>query len=344
MKPGIVRAMSAARGSLFAVRLARVAVFVLVVLGMAAGSAWASFPGRNGTIVYGLSSGDRYSGSASSIQAVNSRSGRVRLLRNCPLRMDRPAPDCAVSSPHYSPDGRRIAFPMVEFTYPSNQPEQSRPGVGIMASDGTRFESKPTANRYSRLAWSPAGDRFLLERFFRPASGTDPFSMYITSLAGNELSQLMPGSAQGPASPQPDWASTGEIAFVGAATGCTYPCEQNIFVTRVGESPRRLTFRGGDGPSWSPHGSKLAFVRRLSATQSDIYIVRRNGRGLRRFTRRGGFSPTWSPDGKWIAFLRGGDLHVIRINGKRRRRLVRGVSEADGLGLAEAVDWQPLPR
>jgi hypothetical protein len=153
-------------------------------------------------IAYGLSSAGKYTGSITSIQAVNPRSRRVRLLRNCPLRMDRPEPDCGVSSPRYSPDGRRIAFLTSYFAYPADGPMQTQPGVGIMASDGTGVENHPTANQYSRLAWWPAGDRFLLERFFRPASGTDPFAMYIASLEGKELSQVMPRSAQGPASPQ----------------------------------------------------------------------------------------------------------------------------------------------
>lgn len=327
---------------LMGLRLARGTAIAFVLLCTAAGPAWASFPGRNGAIAYGVSSGDRSSVPATSIRAVDPRTGRVRVLRDCPIRADRPSPDCSVAGPHYSPNGLRIAFPTVELAYPVDQPEQSRPGLGIMAADGTRFENHPTPNRYSRLAWSPQGNRFLLERSLTPEDR--PAAMFIASLAGNELSQVTPGAAQGRASPQPDWSSTGRIAFVASPTGCAFRCREDIFVKRVGGTARRLTYRGGSSPSWSPHATKLAFVRRVGALRGDIYIVEKNGRGLRRLTYRGGYSPTWSPDGKWIAFMRGGDLHVVRTNGERRRRLVKDVGDDFGLGLAEAVDWQALQR
>ena len=303
----------------------------------------ASFPGRNGAIVYGQSTGDRNTAFFTSIEAMNPRTRRVRVLRSCPRRMNRPFPDCALWSPHYSPDGRRIAFLTSYYAQPGTPGTQTQPGVGTMAPNGSGFEHRPTANQYSRLAWSPEGDRFLMERFFRPASGTDPFAMYITSLEGREIAQVTPGSSRGPASPQPDWSSRGEIAFVVVATGCTHSCRENIFIRRVGAIPRRLTSRGGTSPSWSPRGAKVAFVRRVSSTQSDVFIIRRTGRGLRRLTYRGGLTPTWSPDGKWIAFVRGRDLHVIRADGKRRRLLVRDVAKPDGPDATEAADWQPLP-
>ena len=115
-------------------------------------------------------------------------------------------------------------------------------------------------------------------------------------------------------------------------------CE-DIFITRLGGTPRRLTHRGGSSPSWSPHGYNLAFVRR-----DNVYIVRRNGRGLHRVTRRGASNPAWSPDGRWIAFIRNGDLYVIRPNGEDRRRVVHGAVTALGEGpQVQSVDWQALP-
>ena len=122
-------------------------------------------------------------------------------------------------------------------------------------------------------------------------------------------------------------------------------------MTRLGGTPRRLTHRGGLSPSWSPHGTKLAFVR-LSRSEprgddrGDVYLVRRDGSGLRRLTRRGGYSPAWSPDGRWIAFIRDGDLYLVRTTGRRPRRLVDELGP-DGYGLGPqvtSVDWQALPR
>ena len=318
-------------------------VLVLVVCATAA-PAQASFPGRNGTIVYSWTTANKDAGSPTSIRAVSPRGGRVRVLRECPLRTDLgtsvPYPDCEVSSPRYSPNGRRIAFPIVQMVYPVGQPWQSRPGLGLMASDGTGLEERAGANRYQRLAWSPDGDRFLLQRELAPPGY--PSTVFLASLDGTELSQVTPESTQAP-----DWSSTGQIAF-GRYTDldCRPGCK-DIFVMRLGGTPRRLTYRGGSSPSWSPHGTKLAFVRSVGQGRADIYLIRRNGRGLRRLTRRGGHSPAWSPNGKWVAFIREGDLYVVRTTGRGRRRLVDelGPDKEYGLGpQVESLDWQPLPR
>jgi TolB protein len=143
----------------------------------------------------------------------------------------------------------------------------------------------------------------------------------------------------------PDWSSTGQIAFSRFRDPCPPGCG-DIYLTRLDGRLRRLTYRGGYGPSWSPHGTKLAFVRGPIGGQADIYLIGRDGRGLRRLTRRGGHSPAWSPDGKWIAFIREGDIHVVRTTGRGQRRLVDELGPDGELTLGPqvtSVDWQPLP-
>jgi TolB protein len=202
-----------------------------------------------------------------------------------------------------------------------------------MASDGTGFEEHAIENGYGALAWSPTGDRLLVWRG----------GLFLASLDGAELSQVTPG-ATGP----PDWSSTGQIAFSDFPSRSCYPACFDIYLTRLGGSPRRLTFRGGYSPSWSPHGTKLAFVRfdhNPGADDREIYIVRRNGRGLHRFTRRSGGGPSWSPDGQGIAFIRHGSLYLASSTGGHLRRVVKGFADALGEGeQVVSVDWQPLPR
>jgi WD40 repeat protein len=322
-------------------------VAVLVVACGTAGPAWGSFPGSNGTIVYEWTSANKYVASPTSIRAVEPRGGPVRVLRDCPLRTDRgfgPSIDCHVSTPRYSPDGSRIAFSAAHFDYPPGEGEQYTPGLGLMASDGTGLDERASAEASFRLAWSPAGDRLLLEHH-APGSAPSASTIFLASLDGTELGQVMPQWTGAP-----DWSSTGRIAFVRSNPGCAFACP-NIFVTRLGGTPRRLTHRGGLSPSWSPHGTKLAFVRqsrsRRDDDRGDVYLVRRDGSGLRRLTRRGGYSPAWSPDGRWIAFIRAGDLYVVRTTGGRLRRLVDelGPDETYQLGpQVMSVDWQALPR
>jgi hypothetical protein len=321
-------------------------VVAVVILCATAGPAWATFPGRNGTIVYGWTGVSSYRAgpTATSIRAVDPRSGRVRTLRDCPLRTDAPVThtECGVLAPRYSPDGLRIAFPSTrivpDFT---GQPWQFQPGVTTMASDGTGLEVHATEHQYWAIAWAPTGDRFLLAR---QLGSLGPDAIFLASLDATELSEVTPEFTR-----EPDWSSTGQIAF-SRASDADYPkCYPNcvdIWLMRVGGIPRRLTYRGGFSPTWSPHGTKLAFARRAGQGQADVYIVGRNGRGLRRLTYRGGYSPSWSPDGKWIAFIREGDLYVVRTTGRGRRRVVDAPVQSEyGEGpQVNAVDWQALPR
>jgi dipeptidyl aminopeptidase/acylaminoacyl peptidase len=307
-----------------------------------AGPSWASFPGGNGKIVYGWISANKYVGSPTSIRTVDPRSGRIRVLRDCPLRTDRQPwnyPDCQVLAPRYSADGMRIAFPSVQFTYPPGEAWQQRPAIATMARDGSQVEEHVGSHSYYRLAWSPAGDRLLLQRAVPDSS--NPSAIFVASLDGVEMSQATPEGSQ-----TPDWSSTGRIAFVRTDPKCSFGCP-DIFITRLGGTPRRLTHRGGLSPSWSPHGTKLAFVRQVRGGKADVYLIGRDGRGLRRLTYRGGYSPAWSPDGKRIAFIRDGDIYIVRTNGRGLRRLVdeMGPDETYGLGAqVESLDWQPLPR
>ena len=308
-------------------------IFVVVLAGLAAlaAPASASFPGRNGAIAYAWTGESAYRAgpTATSIRTVDPRTGRVRVLRDCPLRDDglrTVFTDCSVGGPRYSPDGGRIAFPMSRVMLEGTTP-RSQPGLGTMAPDGGGFEEHPTATGpWRALAWSPAGDRLLAERLPGGDGG-----IFLAAPDGAELGELTPGPASAP-----DWASTGQIAFA----------RSDVYVMRVGGAPRRLTHRGGLSPSWSPDGKRLAFVRE-AAGRADVHVVRRDGHGLRRVTRRGGYAPAWSPDGRWIAFLRRGDVHVVRSSGGALRRLVNAPSrdsfDTRG-GFATSLDWQPLPR
>jgi Tol biopolymer transport system component len=313
-----------------------ICVAVSLMLCAAAESAWASFPGRNGKIAY-LWIGEsayRAGPTATSIRTVDPRTGVVRVLRDCPLRADAPSTytECSVRAPSYAPDGSQLAF-AVTHTTPGAPGEALRvePGLATMAATGGSLAEHVTEHDYLAVSWSPAGARFLLDRF-PMGSGADN-AVFLATLDGTELSQVALGQGA-------DWSSRGEIAFGRYRARACLPMCEDIFITRLGGAPRRLTHRGGSSPSWSPHGYKLAFVRR-----DNVYIVRRNGRGLHRVTRRGGSNPAWSPDGRWIAFIRNGDAYVIRPNGEDRRRLVHGAVTALGEGpQVQSIDWQAIPR
>jgi Tol biopolymer transport system component len=98
-----------------------------------------------------------------------------------------------------------------------------------------------------------------------------------------------------------------------------------------GRGPERRLTTGYDyDPDWSPSGRRLVFTRYSpDGSLEEIWI--RYASGERRLAEGG--DPAWSVKG-WIAFERHGDIYVVRPDGSRLRRVVRGSDP----------DWSPGGR
>jgi Tol biopolymer transport system component len=66
----------------------------------------------------------------------------------------------------------------------------------------------------------------------------------------------------------------------------------------------KLTSEWDNFPLWSPRGDRIAFVRRNSAGDFQIFTIHPDGSGLTQLTRTHGNDAhlAWSPDGERILF------------------------------------------
>jgi dipeptidyl aminopeptidase/acylaminoacyl peptidase len=83
-------------------------------------------------------------------------------------------------------------------------------------------------------------------------------------------------------------------------------------------------------------------VERSSARDSDIFVVD-GGRSARSLTDRAWwqFDPKWSPDGRKILFSSYGNIHVMRADGSKERRLVWSKQRGDKRWVALHPAWSP---
>jgi WD40-like Beta Propeller Repeat len=111
----------------------------------------------------------------------------------------------------------------------------------------------------------------------------------------------------------PVWAPTGDrIAYQRIEMGCFGP-RQTYVIDADGGPPARMPL-GGERPSWSPDGRRLAFGPLLTIANAD-------GSGHESLRHYPSWHPTWSPDGRLIAFGGGGgaggplDVYTIGSDG-----------------------------
>ena len=134
----------------------------------------------------------------------------------------------------------------------------------------------------------------ILSRELRESGPSAGPGLFLVSLDGTELGQIGPDLAYGA-----DWSSRGATAFSRYRDASCLPACDDVYIMRPGGTPRRLTYRGGSTPSWSPGGTKLVFAR---VSGGQLRPVR--GPAGRPWPhaadRRGGYNPAWSPDGKWM--------------------------------------------
>lgn len=131
---------------------------------------------------------------------------------------------------------------------------------------------------------------------------------------------VLPLVAAGPAAAAFPGAN-GRIAYSRLMNASTF--NYDIWTMRAdGALKTRLTKTSAPehDPTWSPDGSRIAFVRWIGTgfeRNAELYVMRANGTGVTRLTTRAStdWAPSWSPDGKRLAFAsdRDGDFEIYVV-------------------------------
>lgn len=246
------------------------------------------------------------------------------------------------SPPVWSPDGQKIIV---------NSSDSANAELDILNADGSSPVFFADLCAYSQTgnapagcganwgspAWSPDGRTVVFAQFDFTSRTTEIYSKAIGGGSTIALTQS-PGSNSNPSwQPLPPARRNGKIAFTSDRDG-----NREIYVMNEdGTDETRLTFESivDDHPTWSPDGTKIAFVSQPSGGGFGIFTMDADG-GNRTEITHINFNPesyyfwsmSWSPDGNELAFQDEvpGDptINVVNLSTRTRRFLTYGIQPA----------------
>jgi len=199
--------------------------------------------------------------------------------------------------PRWSPNGRAILFTAVSPMQPSRASRPYR-DVYVMNADGSgqrNLTPTPEAGAFDP-AWSPDGHQIAFTRLAGPPGEVTIVVMNADGSAKHAVTPML--AHPGDRAPAAVWSADGRrIAFWD---------DFAIYVVNAdGSGLLRLTRNAFEGPTWSPDGRKLLFVRarhqksRPTWQGGDLWVMNADGTGQRNLTPRtptaeDGHAATWA--------------------------------------------------
>jgi Tol biopolymer transport system component len=231
-------------------------------------------------------------------------------------RIFRPQAGDTYLSPAWSPDGKWIAF----------IPGPPRKGVWMMRANGSSLHRITVGKGVPQNpSWSPNGKRIAFADRQSPRS--DKHDIYVVNTDGSGLRRLTRSVVDETA---PAWGPYGEIVFAGGG--------RSLWRMKPDGSGKHLVARDVGKVSWSPGGSRIAFIR-----AGDPWTMKRDGTDAKQVAEVKGDQGevAWSPDSRWLVMdsAERDDLMLVRPDGSG----IHALTDASGLYNMWPA-WQRVPR
>ena len=292
------------------------------VLAMFVAIAWvspahATFPGKNGRIVFNL---------PPDVYTMNPDGSDVRQLTAY-------TDGTFIDAPAYSPDGKQIIFVVLP------QGDSSSGQLWVMNADGSNphrlFSDEPGFGDF-QPDFSPDGKQVLLTR-----CGPVNCAIYRVQADGTGLTAITPFNFNEDIfdvisrySPDGDTIAFGSFSR-GGILGAIYTMSAD------GSDIHRLTpaVTGAIVSDWSPDGKKLAVDSHCCNPQlSSLFVIHEDGSGISQVTFDGGTfvddGASWSPQGDAIVFQRqnvktgANGIYVLSSDGQQIRLILERPASA----------------
>ncbi len=246
-----------------------------------------------------------------------------------PRRITSPEVRDAKVAPHWSPDGRRLA-------YAQDHDGDERYDVYVYEPEtGQHRNATPDTAEYisPSFSWSPDGTQLTIS-----ATREERFGIWTVPLAGGAWTRI---SDHAHSDDDPRWSPRGDwIAF----TANTEGQHMALFLARPdGSGVREVRAPSGaplfaQSPAWSPDGTRIAFAGGpRDVVDIGVYDVASGALAWVEAGEHECATPAWSPDGARLAYN-------VNVNGDLRlviAELASGTKHdlSIGPGLHEGMRW-----